>query len=115
MNNLSETERVPTGSSSSIHNPRWEMKTKKDIEEPAIGSSPKFGEVNIKEATTSYEKWMRRCTKVISSELLSKHEQMKESPFLFLRGTFYRWANNGHQSAPNCATRPRFSPSEICM
>lgn len=68
------------------------MKTKKDIEEPAIGSSPKFGEVNIKEATTSYEKWMRRCTKVISSDLLSKHEQMKESPFLFLRGTFYRWA-----------------------
>jgi len=68
------------------------MKTKKDIEESTIGSSPKSGEVNIKEATTSYEKWMRRCTKVISSDLLSKHEQMKESPFLFLRGTFYRWA-----------------------
>ncbi|WP_260698431.1 DUF2252 domain-containing protein [Tunturiibacter gelidoferens] len=35
---------------------------------------------------------MRRCTTVISSDLRSKHEQMKESPFLFLRGTFYRWA-----------------------
>jgi hypothetical protein len=68
------------------------MKTKKHRGKSAIGSSPKPGEVNIKEATASYEKWMRRCTTVISSDLHSKHEQMKESPFLFLRGTFYRWA-----------------------
>jgi Uncharacterized protein conserved in bacteria (DUF2252) len=46
----------------------------------------------MREATASYEQWMRRCTTVISSDLRSKHEQMKESPFLFLRGTFYRWA-----------------------
>jgi uncharacterized protein (DUF2252 family) len=25
-------------------------------------------------------------------DLLSKHQQMKKNPFLFLRGTFYRWA-----------------------
>lgn len=68
------------------------MKIKKHRGKSAIGSSPKPGEVNIKEATASYEKWMRRCTTVISSDLQSKHEQMKESPFLFLRGTFYRWA-----------------------
>jgi uncharacterized protein (DUF2252 family) len=68
------------------------MKTKKRIGKSAIGSSPNPGEVNIKEATASYEKWMRRCATVISSDLLSKRDQMKESPFLFLRGTFYRWA-----------------------
>jgi uncharacterized protein (DUF2252 family) len=49
-------------------------------------------EVTIQEATASYEKWMRGCANVIQSDLRSKHEQMKESPFNFLRGTFYRWA-----------------------
>ena len=46
----------------------------------------------IKGATTSYEAWMRSCTTVLRSDLRLKHEQMKESPFGFLRGTFYRWA-----------------------
>ena len=68
------------------------MKPKKHIGKAALVSSPKPNEVDIKEATASYEKWMRRCTTVISSDLRSKHEQMKESPFPFLRGTFYRWA-----------------------
>ena len=35
---------------------------------------------------------MRSCTAVVSSDLRSKHEEMKESPFQFLRGSFYRWA-----------------------
>jgi hypothetical protein len=56
------------------------MKTKKHKGKSAIGSSSKAGVTNIKEATASYEKWMRTCTTVISSDLLSKHEQMKESP-----------------------------------
>ncbi|HWO30707.1 MAG TPA: DUF2252 family protein, partial [Candidatus Acidoferrum sp.] len=43
-------------------------------------------------ATASYEAWMRNCTAVVSSDLRLKHQQMKESPFLFLRGSFYRWA-----------------------
>jgi hypothetical protein len=48
--------------------------------------------VNIREATRSYEGWMRRCTTVVESDLRSKHEQMREDAFLFLRGSFYRWA-----------------------
>jgi uncharacterized protein (DUF2252 family) len=68
------------------------MKTKKNKGKSAIGSSSKADVTNIKEATASYENWMRTCTTVLSSDLLSKHEQMKESPFPFLRGTFYRWA-----------------------
>jgi hypothetical protein len=58
-----------------IHNARQEMK--KPIKKSAIDRSPESREVNIQEATASYEKWMRRCTTVISSDLLSKHEQMK--------------------------------------
>ena len=47
---------------------------------------------NIKDATASYEASMRSCATVLQSDLRLKHEQMKESPFGFLRGTFYRWA-----------------------
>jgi hypothetical protein len=48
--------------------------------------------MNIRESTKSYEAWMRRCTTVVESDLRAKHQQMKEDPFLFFRGTFYRWA-----------------------
>jgi hypothetical protein len=47
--------------------------------------------MEIREATTSYENWMRRCTSVIESDLRLKHQQMKNDPFLFFRGTYYRW------------------------
>jgi hypothetical protein len=49
-------------------------------------------ERSLEQATASYEQWMRECTEVVSSDLQLKHAQMKESAFLFLRGTFYRWA-----------------------
>jgi len=48
--------------------------------------------MDIKQATMSYENWMRRCTAVIESDLRLKHQQMKDDPYLFLRGTYYRWA-----------------------
>src|ERR1700722_9669622 len=49
-------------------------------------------ERNIETVTASYEAWMRSCTTVLRSDLQSKHEQMRQTPFGFLRGTFYRWA-----------------------
>jgi Uncharacterized protein conserved in bacteria (DUF2252) len=55
-------------------------------------TSSRSKEINIESATASYEAWMRSCTKVLPSDLRSKHKLMKESPFEFLRGTFYRWA-----------------------
>ena len=62
------------------------MKNRKRDRRPARSRPGKRSEVDINEATSSYEKWMRGCTTVIASDLRSKHEQMKESPFLFLRG-----------------------------
>jgi hypothetical protein len=49
---------------------------------------------NIHEATRSYEQWLRASMSVsaVESELTAKHEQMKDDPFLFFRGTYYRWA-----------------------
>lgn len=58
----------------------------------AQGSATRPSEIDIEKATASYERWMRSCTAVVLSDLRSKHKQMKESPFLFLRGAFYRWA-----------------------
>jgi hypothetical protein len=49
-------------------------------------------EPNIESLTASYEAWMRSRANVLQSDLRSKHEQMKETPFGLLRGTFYRWA-----------------------
>jgi hypothetical protein len=68
------------------------MKTKQHRKTRSAGPSRKSQEESFERATASYEAWMRGCTTVISSDLLLKHQQMKESPFLFLRGTFYRWA-----------------------
>ena len=50
--------------------------------------SPK---ADIQHATASYETWLRGCTKVVESALKSKHQQMRRDPFLFFRGTYYRW------------------------
>ena len=63
--------------------------------------------VNIREATKSYESWMRRCTTVVESDLRSKHEQMREDTFLFLRGTFYRWAQVWPEICADLAQAPK--------
>ena len=47
--------------------------------------------MDIRQATSSYEAWMRQRTAVIESDLRDKHRQMRKDPFVFLRGTFCRW------------------------
>ena len=61
----------------------------------------------IEDATSSYEKWMSKCTEVVSSDLRLKHQQMRESPFLFLRGTFYRWAQQWPSVCANLCDAPQ--------
>ena len=49
--------------------------------------------MNIQAATRRYEAWLRRsASQVVPSQIRDKHERMREDPFVFLRGTFYRWA-----------------------
>jgi hypothetical protein len=66
----------------------------KNDRRPAHASriQPSSKDIDIQTATSSYEAWMRTCTNVVQADLRSKHLQMKEAPFGFLRGTFYRWA-----------------------
>jgi hypothetical protein len=63
--------------------------------------------MNIQQATKSYEQWMRQRTTVVETDLRSKHEQMKEDAFLFLRGTFYRWAQLFPEICPELAHAPQ--------
>jgi hypothetical protein len=43
----------------------------------------------------------------MESDLKSKHEQMKEDPFLFLRGTYYRWTQLWPEVCQDVAKAPK--------
>src|SRR5262249_3760176 len=47
--------------------------------------------MDIQSATRSYEKWLTGQTALVRPDLRLKHDRMRESPFVFLRATFYRW------------------------
>jgi hypothetical protein len=72
---------------------------------PAIGLMD-GGNMNILEATQSYEHWMRKCTTVVEAHLRLKHKQMKTDPFLFFRGTFYRWIQLWPEICPDLREAP---------
>jgi hypothetical protein len=72
----------------------------------AIPNMP-AAKMNIQQATRSYEAWMRNCTHVIESDLRSKHAQMKNDPFLFFRGSFYRWAQLWPEVCPELRSAPK--------
>jgi hypothetical protein len=46
---------------------------------------------SIHASTSDYERWMASLIAVVPADLRRKHERMREGPFVFLRGTFYRW------------------------
>jgi hypothetical protein len=47
--------------------------------------------MDIRESTRSYERWLGRHLRLVPGDLRRKHTRMAESPFVLLRGTFYRW------------------------
>ena len=61
--------------------------------------------MNIHESTRLYEDWLQRQLKgdVVISDLARKHEKMKEGPFVFLRATYWRWAENILDVCPDLA------------
>jgi hypothetical protein len=62
--------------------------------------------MDIHEASRSYEAWLRRQTKVRPADLRHKHERMRESPFVFLRGTFYRWLQHWPETCAEILDAP---------
>jgi hypothetical protein len=62
--------------------------------------------MDIHEATRSYEAWVRKHIPVRTQDLRVKHERMRESPFVFLRGTFYRWLQQWPRNCPKQLDAP---------
>ena len=62
--------------------------------------------MNCREATTSYEDWLRQRTRVIEADVALKHEKMAAGTFPFMRATFYRWIELWREQCPDLAKAP---------
>jgi uncharacterized protein (DUF2252 family) len=62
--------------------------------------------MNIRQATTSYERWVASCVPLDRKALSFKHRQMALAVFPFLRATFYRWFQIWREVAEGAATAP---------
>ena len=62
--------------------------------------------MNIQQATEQYEAWLTSRLPLIPADLELKHQRMAESPFMFLRATFYRWVQSWPEVCPDLATAP---------
>jgi hypothetical protein len=63
--------------------------------------------IDIVGATRSYERWLGSQIDVVRPDLDKKHQDMARDPFMFLRATFYRWAELWPQISPDDAAAPR--------
>jgi hypothetical protein len=59
--------------------------------------------MDIVKSTRLFEAWLRQRIPVVEADLAFKHEQMRADPFLFFRGTFYRWAQLWPKLCPKLA------------
>ncbi len=62
--------------------------------------------ISIQAATASYEAWLGKQLTLLPADLEIKHQHMAESPFLFLRATFYRWTQLWPPNAAAVAKAP---------
>ncbi len=62
--------------------------------------------MKIEKATARYEKWLGRQITLLPHDLRLKHDRMAESPFPFLRATFYRWMQTWPEVSPATAHAP---------
>lgn len=62
----------------------------------------------IKASVEAYEGWMRAQLgeRLVASDLDRKHEKMRESAFVFLRATYWRWAEAIPRVCPDLADGP---------
>jgi uncharacterized protein (DUF2252 family) len=63
---------------------------------------------NLEQSVRAYESWMRQelGAEIVDKDLARKHDKMAESPFVFLRATFWRWAETILQICPELAQSP---------
>jgi len=63
--------------------------------------------MNIVKATRRFEEWLGRRITVVKPDIRLKHQRMAESPFSFLRATFYRWMQVWPEACPELDKAPR--------
>lgn len=63
--------------------------------------------MNATESTLAYDRWLGARLKILPRDLALKHRQMATDPFLFLRATFYRWAQVWPQVCSELRPAPR--------
>jgi hypothetical protein len=56
--------------------------------------------MDIVESTAAYERWLASKLPLVVDDLELKHRRMAKSPFLFLRATYYRWAQGFPDGVP---------------
>jgi len=62
--------------------------------------------MNIIQATTAYETWVRDQIAIVAPDLARKHAAMNRALFPFLRATFYRWSQIWGEVCPDLASSP---------
>ena len=63
--------------------------------------------MNVVKATRHFEDWLAQRTRIDQKDLRLKHSNMKADVFMFLRATYYRWAQIWPQVCPDLAKAPR--------
>ncbi|HVT17028.1 MAG TPA: DUF2252 family protein [Thermoanaerobaculia bacterium] len=63
--------------------------------------------MTIQQATKGYVSWLAAQIELVSDDLALKHEHMREAPFLFLRATYYRWAQLFPELAKGLSNAPK--------
>jgi hypothetical protein len=62
--------------------------------------------MTIVEATRNFEGWLTQQTTVVRAQLSEKHQRMAANPFMFLRGTIYRWSCMWPHVCPDLVRAP---------
>ena len=55
----------------------------------------------------AYESWLDRQCDVVKKDIAYKHDRMKQSPFIFLRATYFRWARKIGDWCPELMDAPQ--------
>ena len=63
--------------------------------------------MNIRQATSNYEKWVASCIPLDRPALTFKHRQMSLALFPFFRATFYRWVQIWREVVGKASEAPR--------
>ena len=63
--------------------------------------------MSFRKDNAAYEAWLAEQCKVVKKDIKRKHDLMKESAFIFLRATYFRWAEHIGKWCPELMDAPK--------